>query len=157
MMTFCKIHCVRKSSRIIVKPTTSANVLWDAIVPHSSTPTSIDRPFAKHQKLLSFGTHQWCFLTSAKNDTQAYIRKRIFHLGKGVYFYVFFLNNFLVLIPYFSVLIELFLLQYCFRHCTFCNLDWGITIYHNLKKNHLWYWTCWVKAQAMYEQLKISI
>jgi hypothetical protein len=42
--------------------------------------------------------------------------------------------NFLVLIPYFSVLIELFLLQYCFRHCAFCNLEWGITIYHHLKK-----------------------
>ena len=133
-MTFCIIHCVRKSSRIIVKPTTRVNVLWDAIVPLSATPTTIDRPFAKHQKSLSFRTHQWCFLTSAIHDTQAYIRKRILHLGKGIFF-VFFL----LLILHFSVLIELFLLQYCFRHCAFCNLDWGITIYHLLKKIHLWY------------------
>ena len=113
-MTFCIIHCVRKSSRIIVKPTTRVNVLWDAIVPLSATPTTIDRPFAKHQKSLSFRTHQWCFLTSAIHDTQAYIRKRILHLGKGIFF-VFFL----LLILHFSVLIELFLLQYCFRHCAF--------------------------------------
>ena len=39
----------------------------------------------------------------------------------------------------FFSLIELFVLQYCFRHCAFCNLDWGITIYYHfrLKKNHL--------------------
>jgi hypothetical protein len=24
-------------------------------------------------------------------------------------------------------------LQYCFRHCAFCNLDWGITIYYHFK------------------------
>jgi hypothetical protein len=35
MMAFCNIHCLRKSSRIIVIPTTSVNVLWDAIVPLS--------------------------------------------------------------------------------------------------------------------------
>ena len=131
-MTFCMINCVRKSSRIIVKPTTSVNVLWDSIVPLSSTPTSIDRPFAKHQKSLSFRTHRWCLLTSLINDTKTYIRKRIFHLGKGIYFMSFF--YFLVLIPYFPVLIELFVLQYCFRHCAFCNLDWGITIYLHFKK-----------------------
>jgi hypothetical protein len=45
--------------------------------------------------------------------------------------------NFHVTIPYFSILIELFLLQYCFRNCAFCNLGWIITIYHHLKKNHL--------------------
>ena len=92
MMAFCNIHCLRKSSRIIGIPTTSVNVLWDAIVPLSSTPTLIDRPFAKHRNSLSFGTYQWCFLTLTINDvdTQAYIRKRIFHLGKGVYIYVFF-------------------------------------------------------------------
>jgi hypothetical protein len=42
---------------------------------------------------LSFGTHRWCFLTSTINDTSAYIRKRIFHLGKGCLylclFYIF--------------------------------------------------------------------
>ena len=41
-------------------------------------PRSIDH-FAQHQKSLSFGTHQWCFLTSAINEPQAYIRKRVFH------------------------------------------------------------------------------
>jgi hypothetical protein len=46
MMAFCNIHCPRKSSRFIVIPTTSVNVLWDAIVPLSATPTLIDRPFA---------------------------------------------------------------------------------------------------------------
>ena len=33
----------------------------------------------------------------------------------------------------FFSLIELFVLQYCFRHCAFCNLDWGITIYYHFK------------------------
>jgi hypothetical protein len=49
MMAFCNINCLRKSSRIIVIPTTSVNVLWDAIVPLSATPTLIDQPFAKHR------------------------------------------------------------------------------------------------------------
>ena len=66
--------------------------LWDAIVPLSATPTLIDWPFAKHRNSLSFGTHRWCFLTSTINDTSAYIRKRIFHLGKGcLYLYFFFI------------------------------------------------------------------
>ena len=26
-------------------------------------------------------------------------------------------------------------MQYCFRHCAFCNLDWGITIYYHSIKN----------------------
>ena len=94
MMAFCNIHCLRKSSRIIVIPTTSVNVLWDAIVPlsvqyiylYSHTakyngteknnniiialhPPWSDRPFAKHRNSLSFGTHRWCFLTSTINDT----------------------------------------------------------------------------------------
>ena len=91
MMAFCNIHCPRKSSRLIVIPTTSVTVLSDAIVPHSSTPILIDRTFAKHRNPLSFETHRWYFLTSTINDTQVYIRKGIFHLGKGVYFYVFIL------------------------------------------------------------------
>ena len=66
---FCNIHCLRKSSRNIIIPTTSVNVLWDAIVPLSPTPTLIDRPFAKHRNSLSFGTYRWCFLTSRINDT----------------------------------------------------------------------------------------
>lgn len=130
MMAFCNIHCLRKSSRIIVIPTTSANVLWDAIVSLSSTPTLIDRPFAKHRNSLSFGTHRWCFLTSTINDTQAYIRKRINHLGKGGIFLCLFL--FSCINTVFFTLIESFLFQYCFKQCAFCNLDWGITIYHHL-------------------------
>ena len=109
MMAFCNIHCLRKSSRIMVIPTTSVNVLWDAIVSLSSTPTLIDRPSAKHRNSLSFGTHRWCFLTSTINDTQAYIRKRIYHLGKGGYIFMSFFN-FLVLIPYFSLKLNYF---YC--------------------------------------------
>jgi hypothetical protein len=138
MMAFCNIHCLRKSSRIIFIPTTSVNVLWDAIVPLSSTPTLIDRPFAKHRNSLSFGTHQWCFLTLTINDvdTQAHIRKRIFHLGKGVYFYVFFFLFFSCINTVFFSLIELILLQYCFRHCAFSNLDWGITMYHHFKNEY---------------------
>ena len=138
MMAFCNIHYLRKSSRIIVIPTTSVNVLWDAIVSLSSTPTLIDRPFAKHRNSLFFGTHQWCFLTSTINDTQAYIRKRIYHLRKGgIFLCLFFL--FSCINTVFFTLIELFLFQYCFKQCAFCNLDWGITIYHHLnkKKNHL--------------------
>ena len=113
MMAFCNIHCLRKSSRIIAIPTTSDKVLWDAIVPLSPTPTLIDRPFAKHRNSLSFGTHQWCFLTSTLNDTQAYIRKRIFQKGGGYIFtsFLIFLYN-----TIFSVLIELFLWQYCVKH-----------------------------------------
>ena len=61
-------------------------------------PWSIDH-LPNIEIVLSFGTHRWCFLTLKINDvdTQAYIRKRIFHLGKGVYFYVFFVLFFLVL------------------------------------------------------------
>ena len=130
-MAFCNIHCLTKSFRIVVIMTTSVNVLWDAIVPLSSTPTLIDRPFAKHQNSLSFGTHQWCLLTTTINDTPAYIRKRIFHLGKRGIFLCLFLFSWINTI--FFSLMELFVLQYCFRHCAFCNLDWGITIYHHFK------------------------
>jgi hypothetical protein len=60
------------------------------------------------------------------------IRKRIFHLGKGdIFLCLFFL--FSCINTVFFSLIELFLLQYCFRHCAFCNLDWGITIYHHFE------------------------
>jgi hypothetical protein len=59
----------------------SVNILWDALVPHIvlHPPRSIDH-FAHfaHQKSLSFGTHQCCFLTSAINDPQAYIRRGYF-------------------------------------------------------------------------------
>jgi hypothetical protein len=66
-MAFCNIHCLRKSSRIIVIPTTSVNVLWDAIVSLSSTPTLIDRPFARHRNSLSFGTSV-VFMTRKSRD-----------------------------------------------------------------------------------------
>ena len=72
MMTFCNIHCLRKSSKIIVIPTTSVNVLWDAILPLSSTLTSIDRPFAKHKKIIVFrNTSVVFFNISNKRHTQA--------------------------------------------------------------------------------------
>jgi hypothetical protein len=122
------IWCLRKSSRIIVIPTTSVNVLWDAIVPLSPTSTLIDRPLAKHRNSLSFGTHRWCFFNINNKRHLSVHPKEDISFGKGVYIF-----NFLVLIPYFFSLIELFLLQYCFRHCAFCNLDWGITIYHHFK------------------------
>ena len=51
--------------------------------------------------------------------------KEYISFGKGASISFF---NFLVLIPYFLVV-----LQYCFRHCAFCNLDWGITIYYHFK------------------------
>jgi hypothetical protein len=50
---------------------------------------------------------------------------------RGVYLYVFL--KFSCINTVFFSLIEIFLLQYCFRHCAFCNLDWGITIYHHFK------------------------
>ena len=53
-------------------------------------PWSIDH-FPKHRNSLSFGTHQWCFLTSTINDTQACTRKRIFHWEKeeGIFLRLF--------------------------------------------------------------------
>ena len=65
--------------------------------------------------------------------------KEYISFGKGVSMSFV---NFLVLTcnTVFFSLIELFVLQYCFRHCAFCNLDWGITIYYHFKfkkKNHL--------------------
>ena len=133
MMAFCNIHCLRKSSRIIVIPTTSVNVLWDAIVSLNSTPTLIDRPFAKHRNSLSFGTHRWCFFNINNKRHLSVHPKEDISFGKGVSTYpcVFFL--FSCINTVFFSLIELFLLQYCFRHCAFCNLDWGITIYHHFK------------------------
>ena len=84
MMAFCNVHCLRKSSRIIVIPTTSINVLWDAIVSLSSTPTLNDRPFAKLRNSLSFGTHRWCLLTSNNKPHISVHPKEDFSFGKGV-------------------------------------------------------------------------
>jgi hypothetical protein len=36
-------------------------------------------------------------------------------------------------IKYLHIIPELILLQYCFKHCAFSNLAWGITIYHHFK------------------------
>jgi hypothetical protein len=52
-------------------------------------PWSIDH-FAKHKKSLSFGTHQWCFLTSAINDPQSV------HPKEGISFGDIFLCLFLI-------------------------------------------------------------
>ena len=131
-MTFYIIHCVRKSSRIIVKPTTRVNVLWDAIVPLSATPTTIDRPLqtiknrclSEHISGVSY--HQQYMTHKRTSEREYYIWER-----------GYFLCLFSLLILYFSILIKLILLQYCFRHCAFCNLDLGITIYHLLNKIHL--------------------
>ena len=134
MIAFCNIHCLRKSSRIIVIRTTSVNVLWDAIVPLSATPTLIDRPFAKHRNSLSFGTHRWCLLTSNNKPHISVHPKEDISFGKGVSIFMSFLFFlFSCINTVFFSLIEIFVLQYCFRHCAFCNTDWGITIYHHFK------------------------
>ena len=64
------------------------------------------------------------------NKRHTYIGQRIFHLGKGCILLC--LYKFYCINTVFFNLIELFVLQYCFRHCAFCNLNWGITIYHHL-------------------------
>ena len=56
-MAFCNIHCLRKSSRIIVIPTASVNVLWDAIVPLSPTPTLIGSTIYQTSKFIVFSEH----------------------------------------------------------------------------------------------------
>ena len=130
MMAFCNIHCLRKSSRIIVIPTTSVNVLWDAIVPLSPTPILIGSTICQTSKFIVFRNTSVVFLNINNKRHLSVHPKEYISFGKGVSMSFF---NFLVLIPYFFSLIELFVLQYCFRHCAFCNLD--ITL--NLKKNHL--------------------
>ena len=120
MMAFCNIHCLRKSSRIIVIPTTSVNVLWDAIVSLSSTPTLIDRPFTKHRNSLSFGTHRSVVFLNINNKRHLSVHpKEAISFGKGVSIFMsFFLFSCIN-----TVFFSLFLLQYCFRHCAFCDLD----------------------------------
>ena len=58
--------------------------------------------------------------------------KEAISFGKGVSIVMSFFLFSCINTVFFS-LIELFVLQYCFRHCAFCNLDWGITIYHHFK------------------------
>ena len=130
MMAFCNIHCLRKSSRIIVIPTTSVNVLWDAIVPFNPTPTLIGSTICQTSKCIVFRNTSMVFLNINNKRHLSVHPKEYISFGKEVSMFFF---NFLVLIPYFFSLIELFALQYCFRHCAFCNLDWGITIYYHFK------------------------
>ena len=126
MMAFCNIHCPRKSSRIIVIPTTSVNVLWDATVSLSSTPTLT---ICQTSKFIVFRNTSVVFLNIKNKRHLSVHPKEAISFGKGVSIFLSFFN-FLVLI---TVFFSLFLLQYCFRHCAFCNLDWGITIYHHFK------------------------
>jgi len=103
MMAFCNIHCLRKSSRIIVTPTTSVNVSWDAIVPLSSTPTLIDRPtICQTSKFVIFRNTSVVFLNiNNKRHTSVHPKEDISSGKRGYIFMSFF--NFLVLIPYFSL------------------------------------------------------
>jgi hypothetical protein len=132
-MAFCNIHCLRKSSRIIVIPTTSVNVLWDAFVPLSATPTLIDRPtICQTSKCIVFRNTSVVFLNINNKRHISVHPKEDISFGKGVSIFMgFFLFSYINTV--FFSLIEIFLLQYCFRHCAFCNLDWGITIYHHFK------------------------
>ena len=122
-MAFCNIQCLKKSSRIIVIPTTSVNVLWDAIVPLSPTPTLIGSTICQTSKCIVFRNTSVVFLSI--NNKRVY-----FIWERGVYVFFFFFS---CINTVFFSLIELFVLQYCFRHCAFCNLDWGITIYYHCK------------------------
>ena len=129
MMAFCNIHCLRKSSRIIVIPTTSVNVLWDAIVPLSPTSTLIGSTICQTSKFIVFRNTSVVFININNKRHLSVHPKEYISFGKGVSmsFFISCINT-----VFFS-LIELFVLQYCFRHCAFCNLDWGITIYYHFK------------------------
>jgi hypothetical protein len=61
-LAFCNVHCLRKSSRIIVIPTTSINVLWDAIVPLGPTPTLIGSTICQTSKFIVFRNTSVVFL-----------------------------------------------------------------------------------------------
>ena len=130
MMAFCNIHCLRKSSRIIVIPTTSVNVLWDAIVPLSPRPTLIGSTICQTSKFIVFRNISVVFLNINNKRHLSVHPKEYISFGKGVSmsFFLFSCIN-----TVFFSLIELFVLQYSFRHCAFCNLDWGITIYYHFK------------------------
>ena len=127
MMAFCNIHCLRKSSSIIVIPTTSVNILWDAIVPLSPTPTLIGSTICQTSKFIVFRNTSVVFLNINNKRHLSVHPKEYISFGKGVSICLFF--YFSCIDTVFFSLIELFVLQYCFRHCAFCNLDWGITIY----------------------------
>ena len=130
-MAFCNIHCLRKSSRIIVIPTTSVNVLWDAIVPLSPTPTLIGSTICQTSKFIVFRNTSVVVLNINNKRHLSVHPKEYISFGKGVSMSFFFF--FSCINTVFFSLIELFVLQYCFRHCAFCNIDWGITIYYHFK------------------------
>ena len=96
MMAFCNIHCLRKSSRIIVIPTTSVNVLWDAIVSLSSTPTHgrlcrVKNMLAMYLKYHKAGLTPTTPVTSiAISPVKMSIgRKSLTNLRSGMIFYIF--------------------------------------------------------------------
>ena len=101
-MAFCNIHCLKKSSRIIVIPTTSVNVLWDAIVPLSPTPTLIGSTICQTSKFIVFRNTSVVFLNINNKRHLSVHPKEAISFGKGVSICMSFFN-FLVLIPYFSV------------------------------------------------------
>ena len=120
MMAFCNIHYLRKSSRIIVIQTTSVNVLWDAIVPLSPTPTYVvcfytptlnkicicicthlDRiDHLPNIEIHCLSNTSVVFLNINNKRHLSVHPKEYISFGKGVSMFFF---NFLVLIPYFSV------------------------------------------------------
>ena len=131
MMAFCNIHCLWKSSTIIVIPSTSVNVLWDAIVPLSPTPTLIRSTICQTSKFIVFRNTSVVFININNKRHLSVHPKEYISFGKGVSVFLFFL--FSCINTVFFSLFELFVLQYCFRHCAFCNLDWGITIYYHFR------------------------
>ena len=84
MMAFCNIHCLRKSSRIIVIPTTSVNVLWDAIVPLSPTPTLIGSIICQTSKFIVFRNTSVVFLNINNKRHISVHPKEYISFGKGV-------------------------------------------------------------------------
>jgi hypothetical protein len=120
MMAFCNIHYLRKSSRIIVIQTTSFNVLWDAIVPLSTTPTLIGSTICQTSKFVVFRNTSVVFLNINNKRHLSVHPKEAISFGKGVSIFMSFFYFLVINTVFFC----LFLLQYCFRHCALCNLDY---------------------------------
>ena len=92
--------------------------------------THLDRStICQTSKFIVFLNTSVVFLNINNKRHKRTSEREYFIWERGAYFDVFFL--FSCINTVFFSLIELFLLQYCFRHCAFCNLDWGITIYHH--------------------------
>ena len=88
------------SQLIIVIPTTSVYVLWDAIVPLSPTPTLIGSTICQTSKFIVFRNTSVVFVNINNKRHLSVHPKEYISFGKGVSMSFF---NFLVLIPYFSV------------------------------------------------------